>query len=179
MQWLLAFTIPCAVLAMRPGVPMSRRVLALALVLFVPLAGPVLAWIVRSSRGGTIAVEPPTPRQRSRASVDDVRRLAETPSVVERLLSRDSAERLAALVHLSSVGDANARAVLQWTIEHGPTEVVLEAALTLEELELRGAPRKLPTPPTLAPAAAPVVTVPTVPSRVTIPALGALAPRAA
>ena len=35
MQWFLAFTLPCAVLAVRPGVSSSRRALALALVIWM------------------------------------------------------------------------------------------------------------------------------------------------
>lgn len=176
MQWLVTFTIPWIYFAVRPGVSASRRLLSLALVLLVPVAGPLLAWIVRGVRGGKIALEPVPPRARPRPCAEDVCRLGERPSVVERLLSKDASERLGALVHLSSVADANAVAVLQWTIEHGPTEVVLEAALTLEEIELRRAPKALPAP---APHAAPAVV--NVPARLPLgaPALGALAPRAA
>lgn len=178
MQWLVTFTIPWIYLAVRPGVSSSRRMLALALVLLVPFAGPVLAWMVRGVRGGKIAPEPVAPRARPRPCADDVRRLGERPSVVERLLSKDSGERLSALVHLSSVADANAVAVLQWTIEHGPTEVVLEAALTLEEIELRRGARALPAPAAPAPQAPAVVTLPAR-QPIAAPALGALAPRAA
>jgi hypothetical protein len=179
MQWLLAFTIPWIYFAARPGVTSSRRMLALAVVLLVPVAGPVLAWIVRGVRGGKIAPEPVPARLKQRPCADDVRRLCERPSVVERLLSKDAGERLSALVHLSSVADANAVAVLQWTIEHGPTEVVLEAALTLEEIELRRATKALPAPVAPIPPSTPAVH--TVPARVPLatPALGALAPRAA
>lgn len=152
--------------------------LALALVVLVPIAGPVLAWMVRGVRGGKIAPEPVAERMRSRSSADDVRRLGERPSVVERLLSKDGNERLSALVHLSSVADANAVAVLQWTIEHGPTEVVLEAAMTLEEIELRRAPKALPAPAITPPTTPAVIAVPAR-QPIAAPALGALTPRAA
>jgi hypothetical protein len=145
----LLLALPCALLAIRPGVSVSRRILAGALVVLIPIAGPVLASMVRNVRGGKLAVEPVRPTPRTRPSTADVQRLGELPPVLERLLARDPAERLAALVYLSSQGDAAAIAVLQWTIEHGPAEIVLEAALTLEEIELRRAP----------PIAPPVVTV--------------------
>ena len=44
---------------------------------------------------------------------------------------------MAAFVALSTVGDANATALLHWVLEHGTPETALEAALTLEELDLR------------------------------------------
>ena len=126
----------------------------------VPVAGPLLAMLVRRSRGGKVALEPIAARKPSRPSALDVNHLGDLPSAVERLLSRDSAERLEALVHLSSVADDHAVATLRWTIEHGPQEVVLEAALTLEEIELRRAARMVALPavatpaPTVAPALA-------------------------
>lgn len=177
MQWLLAFTIPGVVLAVRPGATSSRRMLALALALLVPFAGPFLAWIARGVRGGKIAAEPVAPRKRARPTAADVKRLAERPSVIERLLSKDPAERLTALVHLSSAADANAKNVLRWTIERGPTEVVLEAALTLEEIELHRTPRvSAPQPAAIKPSPAII----TVPARAAVaPAFGVLSPRAA
>ena len=173
MQWFLAFTRPFAVLAVRPGVSSSRRALALALVVLIPFAGPLLAWIVRGVRGGVIAPEPTVARKRARAAIGDVRRLGSMPAAVERLLSKDPAERLTALVHLSSAGDANARAVLQWTIERGPTEVVLEAALTLEEIELRHAGRAAAAAPTVVRAPASPAAAPT--KAPTLAPIGALA----
>ena len=138
MLWLALVAVPWVALAFRPGVSASRRALATALVVLVPLAGPLLAMLVRRIRGGKVALEPQREEPRRRPAPADVNRLAELPPVLERLLAEDPAERLAALVHLSSVGDLAAMAVLRWTIEHGPSEVVLEAALTLEEIDLRG-----------------------------------------
>ena len=161
MLWLVLFTVPFAFLAARPGVAASRRVLATALVLFVPVAGPVLAWVARGVRGGKIATEPTAPPRRTRTSPEDVRRMGDLPSVVERLLSADAAERLAALVHLSTVADDESINVLRWTIEHGPNDVVLEAALTLEEIEMRATPKKAQPvrvrPPTAQPVKSPTV----------------------
>jgi hypothetical protein len=174
MQWLVVLTLPFAVLAARPGVTASRRMLALALVLMVPVVGPVLAWIARGVRGGKIAAEPVAPRRKPRPTAADVTRLGERPSIVERLLSKDPAERLCALVHLSSSADDNAMNVLRWTIERGPTEVVLEAALTLEEIELRRNNRALAPHQPAAIKPSPALA----PHKVLAP-LGALASRAA
>ena len=180
MQWLVILTLPWIVLAVRPGATSSRRLLALALVLLVPVAGPVLAYMVRRVRGGKVELEPVPPRERPRPTPEDIRRLGEMPSAVERLLSRDAGERLAALVHLSSAADDNAVNVLKWTIEHGPTDVVLEAALTLEEVELRRAPKATARPAPTPVRAPSLVTVPVrAPIAPPAPALGVLAPRAA
>lgn len=138
MYLLAALLVPSLVLALRPGVSSSRRLLAATLVLLVPVVGVVLAMIVRRTTGGKIALEPaPQPRER-RLTAADVHRLGEMPPVLERLMTGDHAERLSALVDLSNAGDASAVGVLRWTIEHGPPEVVLDAALTLEEIGLRG-----------------------------------------
>lgn len=151
MTWLMFLVIPAAAIAALPGVSRSRRILACALVLLVPVAGPLLAFMVRRSRGGAIALEPVRPASPRRLSAADIRRLGEQPPVLERLLCGDPTERLAALVSLSSAGDAQAIAVLRWTIEHGPAYVVLDAALTLDELELRNALKtvSLTAPPAL------------------------------
>ena len=136
MYWLAIFLLPAFAFAARPGVSTSRRVLAAALVLVVPLAGLALAVLVRRMRGGAIELEPELELSPPRMTSADAARLAEQPPIVDRLLEGDAQERLAALVQLSSAGDADAVAVLRWTIEHGSSDVVLEAALTLEELEL-------------------------------------------
>jgi hypothetical protein len=144
MSWLVLLFIPAAAVAAFPGVSRSRRILAGALVLLVPVAGPVLALLVRRARGGAIAMEPARAEAPRRMCPGDVRRLGELPPVLDRLLGNDATERLAALVALSSAGDAHAIAVLRWTIEHGPADVVLDAALTLDEIELRSGPLAAP-----------------------------------
>jgi hypothetical protein len=88
-----------------------------------------------------VALEPNEERPVRRLSVGDVARLGEVSPALDRLLIGDPAERLEALVGLSSAGDAVAVAVLRWALEHGPSEVVLDAALTLEEIDLRGEAR--------------------------------------
>lgn len=159
MYWLAVFLLPALAFAARPGVSTSRRVLACTLVLVVPVAGLVLAALVRRMRGGAIELEPEYETPPARLSSADAARLAEQPPVVDRLLSGDPGERLAALVALSSAADADAVAVLRWTVEHGPPEVVLDAALTLEEIELRSEARLAATMAALTAAPAPDATL--------------------
>ncbi len=136
--WLVVLSIPAfGILAVRPGVSSSRRLLAGALVLLVPVMGPLLAMLVRRTRGGNIATEPEAALPVRRVSAGDVKRLAELPPALERLISSDSSERLSALCDLSNAGDAAAVSMLRWTIDNGPNDVVLDAALTLEEIDLR------------------------------------------
>lgn len=116
----------------------SRRLLTIALTLAIPVAGPVLAVLVTRVRGGGVAVEEPAPvERRRRLGPDDARRVAELPPILERLLSRDPEERLAALVVLSTRGDAGSVAMLRWVVERAGPEAVLDAALTIEEIDLR------------------------------------------
>ncbi len=125
-------------LAVRPGVSRSRRIFAGAAALLVPFAGPIIAAMVRRTRGGGIAVEPPKPETGTRISAADAARLGEVSPALDRLFAPDAGERLEAMVTLSSAADAGAISILKWARDHGPSEVVLDCALTLEELELRG-----------------------------------------
>jgi hypothetical protein len=137
MYWLAFLLLPTVAYASRPGVSSSRRVLAGALALAVPVAGVILASLVRRVRGGALELEPELEAPRARLSLGDAARLAEQPPIIDRLLAGDPGERLNALVALSAAGDAGAVDVLRWAVEHGSPEVVLDAALTLEEIELR------------------------------------------
>jgi hypothetical protein len=122
----------------RPGTTGSRRLLAATLALLLPVVGVLLAVMVRRSRGGLVPCDPDARERKARApSAEDVLRLADLPSTLDRLMSPDSGERLAALVCLSGAANADAINVLRWTLEHGSSEAVLDAALTLEELDLR------------------------------------------
>ena len=131
---------------LRPGVPGSRRLLASVVALMVPLAGPLLAVLVRYGRGrGTV---PPSERRaaaRIHRSATGVHRVSRLPPVLDRLMSPDAQERLAALVALSNPGDATAIALLRWTLDHGTTEMALDAALALEELDRRREARRAAT----------------------------------
>ena len=137
MSILAVLLVPALWFAVRPGVSSSRRLLAGALVLFVPIVGVVLALIVRRTSGGHVALEPDDDGGDSHLCAADVKRVGEQPPVLERLMTGDASERLAALVELSHAADAAAVSVLRWALEHGPSDVVLDAALTLEEIGLR------------------------------------------
>ena len=140
MMWLILLFAQqsLVLLALRPGVPRSRRLLAAVLVAVVPIAGPLLALMVRRARGGGMALSSePVEASSSCEWAADVRRAGELSPPLERLMSSDPEERLAALVKLSVSADVAAVALLRWAVEHGTREVVLDAALTLEELDLR------------------------------------------
>jgi hypothetical protein len=116
----------------------SRKLLGCVLTLAIPFAGAVLALIVARARGGKhVPLGEHEPLMSVRERLAETRRLADLSASLERLMSSNTEERLAALVKLSMNADAGAVAQLRWAIEHGSREVVLDAALTLEELDLR------------------------------------------
>jgi len=141
MFWLLAILVVqqlFLLVALAPGASPSRRLLAAALVLVVPVAGPYLAIVVRRAHGvGVVGDLDPLEAPRRSMSADDVRRTGSRAPLIDRLMSLDTAERNSALVELVEAADAEAIALLRWAVEHGTREAVLEAALTLEELDLR------------------------------------------
>jgi hypothetical protein len=121
----------------------SRKVLAVTLILIVPIAGPLLALITVRSRGGRIIpLDQLDPSIAQRGAYAQMRRSADLSASLEKLMSTNSEERMGALVKLSAAADARAVAQLRWAIEHGVREVVLDAALTLEELGLRAEKRQ-------------------------------------
>jgi hypothetical protein len=140
MSWLvvLAAQPVFALIALRPGVPRSRRLLAAALALTVPVVGPLLALVARRLVGQVDPEEDPAQaRPASGVSAAEARRLGQLPPVLDQLMSADSEERLTAMVRLSSQGDPASVALLRWMVERGSPEVVLDAALALEEIGLR------------------------------------------
>lgn len=135
---ILSFQSVCMAVTYRTTRADSRRVLAVALVALLPVAGALLVLLVYRVRGGGVALEVEEPTVATRAlGAADVRRLADLPPLLDRLTSPDAAERLAALITVSNNTGADGINVLRWAVEHGAPEVVLDAALTLEELELR------------------------------------------
>ncbi len=141
MWWLVLIALPSIVIAMLPARTRSRRRLGVTLAVLLPIVGPLLALVVQRTRGGALPVEPPRKLAMRPPSAAEVASMGEVSSALDRLLSGDPVARLEALVGLSSTGDAAAVSVLRWARDHGPSEVVLDAALTLEELELRSEAR--------------------------------------
>lgn len=117
----------------------SRRRLVIALSLAIPVAGPMLAVMVSRVRGTGKRVERGDLGEvlTRRIEVEQLDRLGELPSLQELLLSPSSTDRQDALVVLSAKADADAVRMLRWAINHGRPETVLEAALTLSELDYR------------------------------------------
>jgi hypothetical protein len=116
----------------------SRKLLAMVLCAVIPVAGPLLAFIVARARGGRVlTLDQLDPGIASRGAFAQMRRSADLSASLEKLMSPIAEERMGALVKVSMAGDARAVAQLRWTIEHGTREAVLDSALTLEELSLR------------------------------------------
>lgn len=109
----------------------------MALVLMLPGLGLPLAIMVRRIQGGGGVEEAPVVKPPHRSLTrDEVLSLADQPCALDRLMSLPE-ERLDALVFLACASDANAITLLRWTVQHGPREAMLEAALTLEELDVQ------------------------------------------
>jgi hypothetical protein len=135
---LLIFAPSAGVLLALPA-SSSRRALVVALAFGIPLAGPILALLAARIRGGRPMAKPPKREEERpvRIGPDEASSMGALPPILERLLASDPAERLSALVVLSQRADSDAVMLLRWTIEHGSPEAVLDAALTLDELDLR------------------------------------------
>ena len=130
------FQLGFVILAARPGVSGSRRALAVALALMLPGLGLILAEMVRRLRGEGGDSEQEAREMVARPlTAAEVRALADQPSALDRLVSPLAEERLDALVRLACANDANAITLLRWTVQYGSREAMLEAALTLEELD--------------------------------------------
>ncbi len=106
----------------------------------LPGVGLPLAILVRRVRGSGCGIDPSLTETAPRElRPDDVLTLADQPCALDRLMSLLPEERLDALVSLASAADANAISLLRWTVQYGQREAMLEAALTLEELDLQRA----------------------------------------
>jgi hypothetical protein len=128
-----ACAVPLAAAAAPPG---SRRELTVGLVLALPVVGAMLAMLALSVRGGSgeLAAEPAQPDDRPLLTPEEARRLAADLPTCEALTSRDERERRSALARLQHRGDAQAIRVLRWALGRPDPDLVLEAALTLEDL---------------------------------------------
>jgi hypothetical protein len=127
-------------IAGRRGPSDSRRALAVTLVLMLPGLGLLLAVVVRRIRGRGAGGEPPSIEvPQPELTREEVLHMADQQCALDRLMSVSPEARLDALVGLACANDANAITLLRWAVQHGPREAMLEAALTLEELDVQRA----------------------------------------
>jgi tetratricopeptide (TPR) repeat protein len=115
----------------------SQRSLALALCLALPLVGALVAAVVLGTRGRS-EIAQAVAEEESLAPLaaenDDVFRLTEALSCCEALLSADVEQRRAILSALNHRGDANAIRILRWALGASDTDLAVEAALALEDV---------------------------------------------
>lgn len=126
----------CLAVGAAPRLSMSRRVLGTAFVLTVPVAGPILAAVssLARNRGSFEAdMDAGLEVEEHRLGARDVRRLSDRIPAVD-LLADDGERRREALAELARAGDAAAITALRFSVEHGESDMVLEAAMTLDEL---------------------------------------------
>lgn len=133
-----ALLAPGALTAMRLPRSSPRWGLAVALAAVIPVAGPLLALVALRTRGTNqierdLELEPgpvaPTdPR--------DIERIGGLPPLLDRLMSADPVVRLCALETIRRRPNRDMIDMLRWAISHGASDTVLDAALTLEEIEI-------------------------------------------
>jgi hypothetical protein len=117
----------------------SRWILAVAFAVTVPVVGALLAWVAVRTRG-TNQIErdlEPDVAGSPRVTAEEISRSGSQPPLLDRLLSADPERRLSALETISRRPERVGIDLLRWTIRHGGSDSVLDAALTLEELELK------------------------------------------
>lgn len=119
----------------------ARASLAYALCVTLPFVGPLLALIAtRTQSTGQVVSDLEADAYQVRERYDTregVVAHATQPPLLDRLLSDRADHRLSAHVAIASRGDAECIGLLRWVIKHGDSDAVLDAALSLEELELR------------------------------------------
>jgi hypothetical protein len=124
-------------IAVQRGIAPSKRMLALAMAVCIPVFGPALALGALTLRGrGTVkgfGAAPGTTRELP-ITAGDVSRMGQELPIIERLTSRDPEERSAALAGLSHLADADSIKLLRWAANQDDPDLVLEATLTLHEL---------------------------------------------
>lgn len=115
-----------------------RRWLVVAFSLTVPVVGPLLGLVAVRTRGTdqigrdlarrSALWRPPT--------AEDITRSGGLPPLLDRLMSADADARLSALDTIARRPDRHSIGLLRWTVNNGEPDAVLDAALTLEEIEL-------------------------------------------
>jgi hypothetical protein len=119
-------------------VPASRRQLAAALSVTVPVAGPVLAALALQTRGAGAPSVDELDEARPGRPLDPeaIRTAASRPSAIERITS-GAGERRAVMATMARRGSSEAVGLLRWTIERAGGDAAIDAALTLEDLTRR------------------------------------------
>lgn len=119
----------------------ERYGLGVALCLSLPFVGSILAQIATRTKGtGQVLLDLSEDRYEVKERLDSREEIlsdAWQPPLLDRLLSRDADARLGAQVQVSDQADSESVNLLRWVIKYGDSDAVLDAALTLEELELR------------------------------------------
>jgi len=117
----------------------SQRELMAALVLTLPLVGPPLAALALATegRGNIDQFMPRSPVVVRSLTSADVRRLTEGLSGCEALISSDLDERRKTLALLKHRADSVSISLLRWAISGPDGDLAVEAALVLEDLNVR------------------------------------------
>lgn len=125
-----------APLLLRRAFPNSQRSLALALTLSLPLVGALVAAVALGTRGRSEIgqADPDDAEAPAHEDNDDVSRLASALSCCEALLSAEVDQRRAILAALNRRGDAEAVRILRWALGASDTDLAVEAALALEDV---------------------------------------------
>ncbi len=117
----------------------SRRALALALCIAVPVLGPTAAAIASSiiGRGGDELLFDPHAVQARIDGAEIARRLTNSLPVCEALASADADTRRQALAKLKARGAAEDIAILRWARTQRRGDAAVEVALAFEEISSR------------------------------------------
>ena len=129
-------------LRLRGGDP-TRRQLAAAMAFSLPLIGIAMAALVVSVRGrsGDEFLAGHGLVRRPASGAELARRLTAGAPACQLLLSADAETRRSALAALQRDADAHAITLLRWSLAQPDPDLVLEAALALEELSVRSTER--------------------------------------
>jgi hypothetical protein len=121
----------------RAGSRRTERLLSAALTLTLPLIGaPIAAFMLGTTGRSELDQRPPVGGDTTPAAcrIDDLGRMAEGLSCCEALLAVGVEERRAILSALSRQPDRNAVAILRWALGVPSSDLAVDAALALEDV---------------------------------------------
>jgi hypothetical protein len=138
---LLHVTAGLVVLAPNPGEP-TRRLLAAAMTFTLPLLGAAMAAVAVTvrGRGGDELLTRRGPVERPDSGGAVASRITGGVPACESLMA-DAETRRTTLAALQRAPDAHAIAILRWAMTQADPDLVIEAALAVEELSARSARR--------------------------------------